>query len=197
MIAIIDSGGANIASVMFALERLGVSGKLTSDMQEIERAERVILPGVGAAKMAMDQLHKAELVECIKGLKQPVLGVCLGMQLLFRRSEEGDTDMLGIISGDVKHFTPAPDKTIPHMGWNNVSLKSDHPLLQDVPEDSYFYFVHSYYAPTSNNTLGQCDYGDHFSAIVAQDNFIGCQFHPERSGAVGAQILKNFIEMPS
>ena len=195
MIAVVDSGGANIASVMFALERLGVKARLTSDAGAIQSAERVILPGVGTAKVAMRQLQELELVDCVRSLTQPILGICLGMQLLFSGSEEGDVDMLDIIAGTVTHFTPEAEKTIPHMGWNSVSMKADHPLLRDVPNDSYFYFVHSYYAPQGNFTIGACDYGDAFSAIVAKDNFMGCQFHPERSGKAGAQILKNFVEL--
>ena len=195
MIAIVDSGGANIASVIFALERLGVQGKLTADPVVIQSAERVILPGVGAAKDAMKKLTERELVACIQNLKQPVLGICLGMQLLFGHSEEGDVDMLDVLPGSVQHFKKAEDKTIPHIGWNNVMIKSDHPLFQGLHDNSYFYFVHSYFVPESDCTLGSCDYGEMFSAIVAKDNFMGCQFHPERSGAAGAQILKNFVEM--
>jgi len=195
MIAVVNSGGANIASVMFALERLGVRGSLTADPENIQNADRVILPGVGAAKDAMDKLNRQELVGCIRNLKQPVLGICLGMQLLFAHSEEGDVDMLGVLPDTVQHFEEAEGKTIPHMGWNSVSVKSDHLLVKDVAEGSYFYFVHSYYAPEAGYTLGSCDYGENFSAIVAQDNFMGCQFHPQRSGAAGAQILKNFLGM--
>ena len=195
MIAVVDSGGANIASVMFALERLGVEAELTSDAQKIQGAPRVILPGVGAAKAAMGQLQSLDLVEVIRDLSQPVLGICLGMQLLFSHSEEGNVELLDIVEGDVKHFTPNEGKTIPHMGWNTVSLQVDHAIFRDVPDNSYFYFVHSYYAACNENTIGQCDYDDQFTAIVAKDNFVGCQFHPERSGITGAQILKNFIEM--
>ena len=195
MIAVVDSGGANIASVMFALERLGVEARLTSDPNEINAAPRVILPGVGAAKAAMNQLETLDLIDLIRGLKQPVLGICLGMQLLFTHSEEGDVDLLNIIKGDVKYFTPKEGKTIPHMGWNTVSIKKNHQFLKDIPNDSYFYFVHSYYAACNENTIGQCDYDDAFTAIVSKDNFIGCQFHPERSGDAGAKLLKNFTEI--
>ncbi len=194
MITVVDSGGANIASVMFALERLDVAASLSVNADEIFNAERVILPGVGTAEAAMKQLQKLNLIECIQSLTQPVLGICLGMQLLFSYSEEGDVDMLDIIPGQVKHLKPASNKTIPHMGWNNVSVQF-HPLLNEVPEESFFYFVHSYYAPECDYTIGTCNYDDPFSAIVAKDNFMGCQFHPERSGKVGAQILKNFTEI--
>ena len=195
MIAVVDSGGANIASVMFALERLGMQGNLTADPDIIKDAPHVILPGVGTANAAMQCLQDLELINCIRELTQPVLGICLGMQLLFSASEEGNIKMLDILPGSIKHFKLEEDKTIPHMGWNSVSVQSDHPLLHNVPDESYFYFVHSYFAPQGDNTLGVCDYGDKFSAIVAQDNFMGCQFHPERSGKIGAQILKNFVEI--
>lgn len=195
MIAIIDSGGANIASIQFALERLGYEATLTADPLVIRGADRVILPGVGAAAAAMGQLNTLNLIETIRGLTQPVLGICLGMQLLFDHSDEGDVEMLGIMPGRASHFTPAENKTIPHMGWNSVSVRSDHPFLAGIDDQSYFYFVHSYYAPVSDYTIGSCDYGDQFSAIVARDNFMGCQFHPERSGKIGAQILKNFMEI--
>jgi glutamine amidotransferase len=196
VIAIIDSGGANIASVLFALERLGVRAELTSDPAVISSAERVILPGVGAAKNAMKKLQDAGLPDAIRGLKQPVLGICLGMQLLFAHSEEGDVDMLDVIPGAVAHFRPAPGLTIPHMGWNSVRM-ADHPLVAGLPQDSFFYFVHSYHAPRGPHSIGDCDYGATFPAMVAKGNFTGCQFHPERSGAAGARILKNFTEMKS
>lgn len=198
MIAIIDSGGANIASVKFALERLGVEAFLTDDAEKIQKAERVILPGVGEAKTAMDHLNRKGLVEVIKKLTQPVIGICLGMQLLFDHSEERDCKMLGIISGNVTRFRAGQGKTIPHMGWNDLSFTSPHPLLKDLPASPapYCYFVHSYFAPVSENTVASCAYDESFSAIVAKDNFMGCQFHPERSGKVGAQILKNFMEIP-
>ncbi|MCB9988000.1 MAG: imidazole glycerol phosphate synthase subunit HisH [Rhodospirillales bacterium] len=197
MIVLIDSGGANIASVVFALERLGVEGVLSADPDVIARASHVILPGVGAAKDAMSKLQARELVDCIKVLTQPALGICLGMQLLFTHSEEGDATMLDIFSGNVRHFKPEAEKTIPHMGWNGVRVeKSDHILFRDIPDDSAFYFVHSYYAPVGDYTLTSCVHGSEmFSASVTQDNFMGCQFHPERSGAAGQQILKNFLEM--
>jgi glutamine amidotransferase len=196
MIAVIDSGGANIASVLFALERLDAKATLTSDPAVISSADRVILPGVGAAGNAMRAMREKNLEACIKNLKQPVLGICLGMQLLFTHSDEGDVDMLDIIPGDVARFPPVPGLTVPHMGWNSVSLR-DHPLLSGIPQDSHFYFVHSYHAPESSCTVGTCTYGENFSAIVAKDNFMGCQFHPERSGAAGAQFLRNFLGMKS
>lgn len=195
-VVLIDSGGANIASVLYALQRLDRDAVLTADPDVIARAPHVILPGVGAARDAMGKLQARELVECIRGLTQPVIGICLGMQLLFSHSEEGDAAMLDILSGNVRHFKPEEGKTIPHMGWNNVKLAEVAPLFKDVPDESFFYFVHSYYAPVGDYTQASCTYGrEVFSASVAQGNFMGCQFHPERSGAAGQQVLKNFLEM--
>jgi len=193
MIAIIDSGGANIASVTHALKRLGKEAVLTADANVIRQAERVILPGVGAARAAMEQLNSAGLVEVIRDLKQPVLGICLGMQLLFSHSEEGDVDMLNIIDGAVRHFDAKDDMPIPHMGWNNTIRVSYHPLMKNIDEESYFYFVHSFYAPINDKTIGVCGYANEFTAVVAKDNFMGCQFHPERSGDEGTKILSNFL----
>ena len=200
MIAIIDSGGANIASVRFALERLGADGMLTADPAVIAGAERVILPGVGAAPAAMAQLEAAGLVECIRGLKQPVLGICLGMQLLFDRSEEGDTPLLGLIDGTVAAFDPASGLTVPHMGWNRLHTpdgRAAHPLLDDISPGAHVYFVHGYAAPVSADTVAACSYGVDFTALVARGNFMGAQFHPERSGPVGAKILQNFVSLPA
>ena len=192
-IAIIDSGCANIASVRYALERLGHEGVLTADKDFINQADRVILPGVGTARAAMDGLRQRDLIETIQNLTQPVMGICLGMQLLFQHSEELNTDMLGIIPANIVKFDDSID-IIPHMGWNNVTFPTPSPLFKDIESNSHFYFVHSYLAPIGDYTIGQCDYGAPFSAIVKRDNFHGCQFHPERSGEVGATILKNFIE---
>ena len=199
MIAIIDSGGANIASVRFALERLGVDSVLTADPAVISAAERVILPGVGAAPVAMAQLARAGLVECIRGLTQPVLGICLGMQLLFERSEEGDTPLLGLVGGTCGAFDPGMGLTVPHMGWNRLLPRGQgrHPLLSGVEDGAHVYFVHSYAAPVSADTVASCSYGVDFTALVARGNFMGAQFHPERSGPVGARILGNFLALPA
>ena len=198
MIAIIDSGGANIASVQFALERLGVEAQLTQDAATIAAAEKVILPGVGAAPVAMRRLQDAGLVAVIRSLQQPVLGICLGMQLLFEHSAESDTPMLGVIDGACAEFPAAAGLTVPHMGWNRllpIDCATPHPLLAGVESGAHVYFVHSYYAPLSGDTVAGCDYGLGFTAMVASGNFMGCQFHPERSGAVGAQILNNFLTL--
>ena len=198
MIAIIDSGGANIASVRFALERLGVAGELTADPAVIAAADKVILPGVGAAPGAMAQLEAAGLIECIRGLTQPVLGICLGMQLLFERSQEGDTPLLGLIKGTCRAFDPSAGLTVPHMGWNRLSAvgEAPHPLLSGIDLGAHVYFVHSYAAPVSEDTVASCSYGMDFTALVARGNFLGAQFHPERSGPVGARILGNFLALP-
>ena len=198
MIAIIDSGGANIASVTFALERCGATATLTTDAEMIASADKVILPGVGAAPVAMAQLQKAGLVDCIRGLTQPVLGICLGMQLLFERSEEGDTALLGLIPGTVGAFQPAPGLSIPHMGWNRLlptAGAAANPLLRGIDDGAHVYFVHSYFAPVSGDTVAACRYGADFTALVAHGNFMGAQFHPERSGPIGARILQNFLEL--
>ncbi|MDC0493410.1 imidazole glycerol phosphate synthase subunit HisH [Alphaproteobacteria bacterium] len=197
MIAIIDSGGANIASVQFALERLGADSVLTKDVKIIQSADKVLLPGVGAAPIAMQNLAEYELIDCIRSLTQPVMGICLGMQLLFAVSPEGNTPLLGIFDADCETFTPSQGRSVPHMGWNRLSKQQDHPLLAGVDEGTHVYFVHSYFAPVTAQTIAATNYGDDFTAIVAENNFMGCQFHPEKSGLVGAQILRNFLEMPS
>lgn len=192
-VAIIDGGGANIASLRFALARLGVDGALTADADAIRSATHVILPGVGAARAAMDRLRQKGLDAVIPRLTQPVLGICLGLQLLFERSEEDDTQCLGILEGVVRRFTPAPGRPVPHMGWNQVTASRASPLLAGVPDGSYFYFVHSYAAEPGVATVGQADYGWPFSAVVESRNFVATQFHPERSGALGARVLDNFL----
>jgi glutamine amidotransferase len=194
MIAIIDSGGANITSVISAFDRMDVKTVFTSDIDTIKSADKIILPGVGAAKDAMAKLKNAELVPVIRALTQPVLGICLGMQLLFSASEEGNVDTLGIIAGQVKHFPRASNLPVPHMGWNKVRSTKDDPLLHGL-DDEYFYFVHSYFAPVTDATIGTCKYGEDFTAVVHQDNFMGCQFHPERSGKAGQKILRNFLDL--
>jgi len=192
-VAIVDGGGANIASLQFALARLGVAGELTVDPAVIRSASHVILPGVGAARAAMDRLRQKGLVDLIPCLTQPVLGICLGLQLLYERSEEDDTECLGILRGAVRRFTPAPGRPVPHMGWNQVMPVRCSPLLADVPDNSYFYFVHSYAAETGLTTTGCTDYGWPFSAVVESQNFLATQFHPERSGPLGARVLGNFL----
>jgi len=194
MLAIVDSGGANIASVRFALERLGVQSELTADPAVIRAADRVILPGVGAANEGMRKLQERGLVDCVRGLTQPVLGVCLGMQLLFESSAEGPTETLGIIPGVVKLLPDSPGIHVPHMGWNTLLCGKSPGLLAGIPPGARFYFVHSYGGPVNAFTVASCDHGMPFAAIVQRNNFSGVQFHPERSGEAGARLLQNFVE---
>lgn len=195
MLAIVDSGGANIASVRFALERLGVHSELTADPAVIRAAERVILPGVGSAAEGMRRLRAKGLVEVVRGLTQPVLGVCLGMQLLFEASEEdGGVETLGLIPGKVALLPSAPGITVPHMGWNTLLTGRQPPLLDGIEPEARFYFVHSYAAPVNAFTLATCTHGTPFTALVQRGNFSGAQFHPERSGPAGARLLQNFVE---
>ncbi len=205
MIAIIDNCGSNIASVKFALERLGQNVILTSDSAEIQSADYVVLPGVGQAGHAMSALKASGLAELIPTLTQPVLGICLGMQLLFKHSEEDDISCLGIIKGKVKRFKSKPELIIPHMGWNTLlstqgGHRGRHFLLNGVSEKDCVYYVHSYCAEVNDATVASNDYGVDagggcvpFAAIVNHQNFYGMQFHPEKSGKVGEQLLKNFI----
>ena len=194
-LAIIDSGGANISSVEHALRRLGANPVFTADAEIIRAAERVILPGVGAAGAAMARLTELGLLQCIRDLEQPVLGICLGMQLLFERSEEDNVDCLGIIPGTLKKMQPAPGLRVPHMGWNTTSAVTADPLISGLPDNPWFYFVHSYCAPLGASTIATCDHGGRFAAIVRQGNFSGAQFHPERSAKSGARLLANFLEI--
>lgn len=195
MLAIVDSGGANIGSVRFALERLGVRSELTADPAVIRSADRVILPGVGAANEGMRKLQERGLVDCVRGLTQPVLGVCLGMQLLFESSEEGPTETLGLIPGVVALLPDSPGIQVPHMGWNTVLCGRNPELLDGIAPDARFYFVHSYAGPVNPFTVASCDHGTPFAAIVQRNNFSGVQFHPERSGEAGARLLKNFLTL--
>lgn len=195
MLAIVDSGGANIASVRFALERLGIHSELTADPTVIRAAERVILPGVGAASEGMKRLRAKGLVDCVRGLTQPVLGVCLGMQLLFESSEEdGGVQTLGLVPGQVALLPGSPGITVPHMGWNTLTTGRAPKLLDGIAPDARFYFVHSFAAPVNAFTVATCTHGTPFTAIVQRGNFSGVQFHPERSGTAGARLLQNFVE---
>jgi glutamine amidotransferase len=194
-VAIIDGGGANIASLRFALERLGRHAVLTTDQDRIAAASHVILPGVGAARSAMDRLRAHGLCDFIPRLRQPMLGICLGMQLLFDSSAEDDTACLGILGGRAQRFPANPGRPVPHMGWNRIARLRDSPLLGGIADGEYFYFVHSYALPVSDDTLASSDYGGPFSAIVGRGNFLGTQFHPERSGPAGARLLANFLSI--
>jgi glutamine amidotransferase len=194
-VVLVDAGGTNIGSVRYALQRLGVEAALTADAGTIRSADKVILPGVGAAGPGMARLRELGLVDLMGSLRQPVLGVCLGMQLLCAHSEEGDTECLGLIPAPVRRFTEAPGVRVPHMGWNRVTAQCAHSLLAGLGVDAQAYFVHSYAVPTGGWTLASSEYGQPFSAVIARDNFYGMQFHPERSAAVGAKLLKNFLEL--
>lgn len=191
--AIIDSGGANIGSVVHALRRLGEDPVFTADADAIRTATRVILPGVGAAGAAMTHLRKQGLIGTIRDLRQPVLGICLGMQLLFEHTAEDDVECLGIIPGRIRKMRGAPGVRIPHMGWNSTERLRDDPLLLGMPEEPWFYFVHSYHAAVDDSTLASSWHGLRFAAIVRKNNFYGAQFHPERSARHGARLLENFL----
>ena len=194
-LVIIDYGAGNIQSIIHAFDRLGVQARLTKDAQAISSADRVIFPGVGAAGSAMSQLRATGLDELIPQLKQPVLGICLGMQLMCRHSEENNTDGLGIFQVDVVEF----DKTllkVPQMGWNNLSALTS-PLFDQLPQEPYVYMVHSYYAPICDQTAAVAEYGIPYSAALHRDNFWGTQFHPEKSSQVGSKILQQFLSLTS
>ncbi len=194
-VAIVDSGGANIASLRFALERLGAAAQLTCDSVELRAAPRVILPGVGAAGDAMQRLQAQGLAKLIGSLTQPVLGICLGMQLLFESSAENDVACLGLIPGRVQRLEVHPDRPVPHMGWNQLRLSRASPLTKGIADGDYVYFVHSYAAGVGAGTLATCEYGGEFSAVVQRDNFFGTQFHPERSATTGRRLLANFLAL--
>ncbi|UGB39805.1 imidazole glycerol phosphate synthase subunit HisH [Frateuria soli] len=194
-VVLVDAGGTNIGSVRYALQRLGLEAPLTADPAVIRAAGKVILPGVGAAGPAMARLRALGLVDVLRGLTQPVLGVCLGMQLLCARSEEGEVDCLGLIPAVVRRLQPAPGIRVPHMGWNRLHACGAHPLLEGLASDAQAYFVHSYAVPPGDYTLASTEHGAAFSAVVARGNFFGMQFHPERSSAVGARLLRNFLAL--
>jgi len=195
---IVDTGCANLSSVKFAIERLGFIATITDDIEQIKAADKVIFPGVGSAKHAMANIIEKGLVETLQSLTQPVLGFCLGMQLMTKSSPEGSKeaiiDCLGMIPTHVDPLN-AQGKRLPHMGWNTLTTVAAHPVLKGINVNDYFYFVHSFAAPISEYTLASCEYGSEFSAIIGKDNFIGCQFHPERSSALGSKIIQNFLEL--
>jgi glutamine amidotransferase len=194
-VAVVDSGGANISSVLHALRRLGAEPQFTADAAIISAAARVILPGVGAAGRAMEVLKAHGLHDVIRSLQQPVLGICLGMQLLFESSEEDDAKLLGLIPARLERFSESKGLRVPHMGWNSVqNIRQDR--LTATLDKQWFYFVHSYAAPVGKWTLSSSSHGNQFSAIVRHRNYYGAQFHPERSAGAGAELLKGFLEIP-
>ncbi|MBO7344143.1 MAG: imidazole glycerol phosphate synthase subunit HisH [Alistipes sp.] len=194
MIAIVDYKMGNLRSVENALRRLGADFVVTADADVIRRADKVLLPGVGNAAEAMENLRAAGLVEVIRSLRQPVLGICVGMQVMCRHSEEGDVDCLGIFDARVKRFEPAPEVKVPHMGWNRIgNLESK--LFRGMDGGSYVYFVHSYYPELCPDTIATATHGVMFSAALKYENFYGTQFHPEKSGDVGECIIANFLNL--
>ena len=195
-LVIVDTGVANLASVVFAFDRLGVTPVVTSNPSEISAAERVIIPGVGAAPLAMENMNARGLTRVLKTLSQPVRGICLGMQLIFETLEEGGgaTQGLGLVPGTITKLDTGKLPS-PHMGWNTITPVKDDPLLTGIRPSDYAYFVHSFCAPAADYTLATSHYGQEFSAIVRHKNVYGCQFHPERSSAVGARILSNFLKV--
>ena len=196
MIAIVDYNAGNTCSVINALNRLGIQHELTADPDKIKKADKIILPGVGHAKAAMDNLIKRDLPEVLKAATQPFLGVCVGMQLMADMSTEGPTDALGIVSDHVKKFEFESNTIkVPHMGWNRIQKTSDHPVFDGIDQGSYVYFVHSYYMPQNEFTICTTEYGFLYSAAISKDNFVGVQFHPEKSGPIGEKLLKNFVEL--
>jgi glutamine amidotransferase len=194
MIVIVDSGGANLISIISAIEHLGKQVIVSSVTADIEQASHIILPGVGEVKTVMDRLNTLGLVDVLKATTKPVFGICVGMQVLFEFSEEGATACLGIFNGAVKKLPRIANLCLPHMGWNTIKICAASVLMQDIPQDAYVYYVHNFAVPVSHNTIAETDYGTSFSAAVQHRNFMGVQFHPECSGVIGSQILKNFLE---
>lgn len=192
-VKIIKYNAGNIQSVLFALERIGMQAKVTDDAEEILSADKIIFPGVGEAASAMEYLKEKKLDEIIKAAKQPLLGICLGLQLLCLHSEEGDTKCLGIFGVDVKKFV-SKDLKIPQIGWNNIAM-TQNPLFKNVADNAYCYFVHSYYAALDSSTIATTTYANQFSSALNKGNFYGVQFHPEKSADAGEQILKNFLAL--
>ena len=193
-VAVIDAGGANFGSVCHALERLGVQPRIVRDADGLRDAQRVLLPGVGAAAPAMRLLRERGFAEMLPGLALPLLGICLGMQLLFESSEEGDVDCLGLLPGRVRKLQARPGLRVPHMGWNHLQILRASPLLAGVTGMAQAYFVHSFAAPINDACIASCEHGATFAAVVQRGNVAGMQFHPERSSATGARLLANFLQ---
>jgi len=195
-IAVVPGGGENVNCVLFALERIGVRPILTLDPKTVATADRVILMGVGAAAPGMEKLGANGLVECLRTLQQPVLGICVGMQLLFERSAEGDVPCLGMLPGRVEALPIGAGLPVPHMGWNSLALlKADHPLLEGIKTGDWAFYANSFYAPLSDATVASTDYGVPISAVVQRGHVYGCQFHPEKSRHTGRRLLENFLRL--
>lgn len=196
-VAVLDIGVGNTASMMWALQRLGASATLTADPSVVAAAERVIFPGVGSAGFAARRLRETGIDGVLRELDRPLLGVCLGMQMLFETSEEDDAEGLGLLPGAVRRLTGAPDRPVPHMGWNQLMLNQpDDPLLKGIEAGDHVYFVHGYAVAAGADTVASTDYGGLVTAVVRRGAVSGCQFHPERSGPAGARILRNFLDLP-
>lgn len=193
-VVVIDAGGANLGSVRYALERLGARPRIASDADGLHGAERVILPGVGAAAPAMRLLRERGFAEALPALDVPLLGICLGMQLLFEHSEEGDVDCLGLLPGVVRHLRPAPGLRVPHMGWNRLRARLASPLLAGIDDGAWAYFVHGYAVEPGADCVADASHGSALAAVVERGRVAGAQFHPERSAATGARLLRNFLE---
>ena len=194
-VAIVDSIGSNLASLIFALNRIGSSFEITDEIDVLNKASHIILPGVGAAKNAMTKLKQRKLIDEISKLTKPTLGICLGMQIFMDASDEDDAKCLGIISNTCRPFKNNKDYPVPHMGWNKVRFNRDSVLTKNLKDEDYYYFVHSYYVPICSETIGVSSYPIEFSAVVQKDNFFGTQFHPEKSGLSGSKILQNFVSL--
>ena len=198
-VVLIKYNAGNVQSVLYALERLGVEAELTDEVEKIRAADRVIFPGQGEASSAMNYLKERKLDHLIREIKQPFLGVCLGLQLLCTHTEENDTDCLGIFPVKVKRFIPSASaqEKVPHVGWNSLENLVKNPLFKDLPETKFMYYVHSYYAELCENTLASTSYIHDFTAILHRDNYWAIQAHPEKSGAFGEKLLENFLAIPS